>query len=74
MVTNGEYVCEEVPVGQHTVALTAEAEKLREFKDINGTLRHVPVDIMPKGYEEGLPADVKSGENKLDFSLSSKGK
>ena len=70
-VEDGKFVCEHVPLGDHTVTFHAEAaEKTQIIDHANGGTHEVPVNILPARYSAGVPFTAKAGENEHDFALT----
>jgi len=71
-IADGKYRCEQVPVGKMRVTFAAQAAEMTTMIErATGVKREVPKDILPPQYVSGLEADVKAGENSLDFPLNS---
>jgi hypothetical protein len=59
-------------VGKVRVTFAAQAAEMTTMLDRStNTKREVPKDILPPQYVSGLEAEVKPGENLLDFALRS---
>jgi hypothetical protein len=71
-IADGTYRCQQVPVGKVRVTFAAQAAEMTTMLDRStNTKREVPKDILPPQYVSGLEAEVKPGENLLDFALRS---
>jgi len=72
-IADGKYLCQQIPVGKVRVTFAAQAAEMTTILDRStNTQREVPRNILPPQYASGLEADVKAGENSLDFPLKSK--
>jgi hypothetical protein len=70
IIEEGRFRCEHVPLGPSTVTFTLQAAEPTRFTDITGAVREVPQNILPWQYQAGVPAEVQSGENQIDFPLT----
>ena len=73
-IEDGKYRCDRVPVGKLTVTFVAQAAETTKVYDVATKTNHeIPKNILPAGYEAGIPAEITAGENHLDFDLKSSG-
>ncbi len=72
-IHDGEYHCEKVPQGKvHVTFIAQAAEPTKVFLKAKNMNVEVAKDILPPAYQQGQEAEIKSGQNQLNFDLKSK--
>jgi hypothetical protein len=72
-IVDGKYRCQKVALGKNKVTFQAQAAEMGKIKDMaTGGEHEVPIDILPPSCRDGVDAEVKPGDNTLDFPLLSR--
>lgn len=72
-ISEGKYLCEQVPLGKHQVTFVAQAKEMKAMTEVaTGQQHEVPKNLLPPKYRSGVETEVTADSKVLDFPLAAK--